>query len=90
MFAHPTNSQQFLVLFDALLGAYMADQYWGRYLTIQISIGIALVGHTFLIIAAIPAVVVSPNAAIAVFSIAILIMGVGTVKLPRSRCAVSD
>lgn len=60
-----------------LLGAYMADKYWGRYLTIQISNVIALVGHVILIFSAIPQVIVHPNGAIAAFSIGIVIMGIG-------------
>lgn len=64
--------------FTPLFGAYLADQYWGRYLTIQYSIGIALLGHIILIIAAIPPVIVHPNAAVAVFSVGLVIMGIGT------------
>lgn len=60
-----------------LLGAYMADQYWGRFKTIQIACGIALVGHVILIISAIPQVITNPNGAIACFAIGIVIMGVG-------------
>jgi len=60
-----------------LLGAYMADQYWGRMRTIQVSIAIALAGHVILIISAIPAVIVHPNGAITAFAIGIVIMGVG-------------
>ncbi|KAK2739958.1 hypothetical protein FQN57_006277 [Myotisia sp. PD_48] len=61
-----------------LLGAYIADQYLGRFKTIMYSIAIALVGHTILIVSAIPSVIASPNGSIAAFSIGILIMGVGT------------
>jgi len=61
-----------------LLGAYIADQYFGRYLTIQYSICFALVGHVILIISAIPPVIVNPNAAIGIFSLGIVIMGLGT------------
>lgn len=61
-----------------MLGAYIADQYFGRYLTIQYAICFALVGHVILIISAIPPVIVHPNAAIAVFSIGLVIMGLGT------------
>jgi len=61
-----------------LLGAYMADQHWGRFRTIMISIGIALVGHTILIISAIPSVIARPGGSIACFTIGLVIMGVGT------------
>lgn len=60
-----------------LLGAYMADQSWGRMRTIQVSIAIVLVGHVILIISAIPAVIVHPTGAITVFAIGIVIMGIG-------------
>ncbi|KAH9206290.1 POT family-domain-containing protein [Leptodontidium sp. 2 PMI_412] len=61
-----------------LAGAYVADQYLGRYLTIQYSICFALVGHCILIISAIPPIIVKPNAAIGVFAIGLVIMGLGT------------
>ncbi|KAL8939653.1 MAG: hypothetical protein Q9216_003229 [Gyalolechia sp. 2 TL-2023] len=60
-----------------LLGAYMADQYWGRYKTIQISIAIAIVGHIILIVATIPSVIAHPNGSIAAFSIGLIIFGLG-------------
>jgi POT family proton-dependent oligopeptide transporter len=61
-----------------LAGAFMADQYWGRYRTIMFSIGAALLGHIVLIISAIPQVIAHPQGAIACFSIGLVIMGVGT------------
>lgn len=64
--------------FTPLIGAYLADQYWGRYLTIQYSIAVALVGHVILILAAIPPVIVNPTASVTLFSIGLVIMGVGT------------
>ncbi|EAU29347.1 conserved hypothetical protein [Aspergillus terreus NIH2624] len=74
-----------LTLFNAfwsyimpLAGAFMADQYWGRYRTIMFSIGAALLGHIVLIISAIPQVIAHPQGAIACFSIGLVIMGVGT------------
>lgn len=57
-----------------LLGAYIADQYLGRYKTIFMAIGIALIGHIILIISAIPPVIQNPDGAIAAFAIGILIM----------------
>lgn len=60
-----------------LLGAYMADEHWGRYKTIMVAIAIALVGHVILIISAIPDVIVHPNGSIACFTIGLVIMGVG-------------
>jgi POT family proton-dependent oligopeptide transporter len=61
-----------------LAGAWVADQYWGRFRTIFSSIACALVGHTILIISAIPKVIASPNGSIAAFTIGLVIMGVGT------------
>lgn len=61
-----------------LAGAYVADQHWGRFKTIFASITVALVGHTILIISAIPSVISHPGGSIACFSIGLVIMGVGT------------
>ncbi|KAF1936101.1 PTR2-domain-containing protein [Clathrospora elynae] len=59
-------------------GAWLADEYWGRYNTIQYANIFAIVGHIILIMSAIPAVIVKPNVAIAVFSVGIIVMGIGT------------
>ncbi|PLB36751.1 putative MFS peptide transporter [Aspergillus candidus] len=74
-----------LTLFNAfwayimpLAGAFMADQYWGRFRTIMFSIGVALVGHSILIVSAIPAVIAHPGGSVACFSIGLIIMGMGT------------
>ncbi|KAL9583340.1 MAG: hypothetical protein Q9212_002772 [Teloschistes hypoglaucus] len=64
--------------FMPLVGAYMADQYWGRYKTIQISIFIAIFGHILLIISTVPPVLKHPNGAIACFSVGLIIFGIGT------------
>ncbi|KAI9734231.1 MAG: hypothetical protein M1834_002333 [Cirrosporium novae-zelandiae] len=69
---------QFWAYCMPLLGAYLADQYWGRMKTIQISIAVALVGHVILIISALPPVIDNPHGAIAAFSIGLVIMGLGT------------
>lgn len=61
-----------------LAGAFMADQYWGRFRTIMFSIAAALLGHTILIISAIPSVISHSNGSIACFSLGLIIMGVGT------------
>jgi len=50
----------------------------GRFKTINIAVGVAIVGHILLIISAIPAVIQKPDGALACFSIAIIIMGLGT------------
>ncbi|KAJ2983740.1 hypothetical protein NQ176_g465 [Zarea fungicola] len=69
-----TTFNQFWSYFTPLFGAYLADQYWGRYLTIQYSNIAALVGHIILIMSAIPPVIVHPNAAIAIFSVGLVVM----------------
>ena len=61
-----------------LVGAWVADQYWGRYRTIFSSIACALVGHTILIISAIPQVIARPGGSIACFAVGLVIMGIGT------------
>ncbi|KAI0029761.1 PTR2-domain-containing protein [Vararia minispora EC-137] len=73
-----TTFNTFWVYVTPLLGAYMADTYWGRYKTIMVAIAIATVGHILLIISAIPPVIVHGNRALACFAIAILSMGLGT------------
>jgi dipeptide/tripeptide permease len=55
------------------VGAYVADAHLGRYNTIVVSIFIALVGHTLLVISAIPAVIVHPNGSFACFIVAIIV-----------------
>ncbi|KAE8441308.1 hypothetical protein EG329_005538 [Mollisiaceae sp. DMI_Dod_QoI] len=72
-----TTFNQFWAYIMPLLGAYMADQFWGRLKTIQVSIGIAILGHIILITSALPPVIVHPNGAIAAFAIGIIVMGVG-------------
>ncbi|EAW13600.1 putative MFS peptide transporter [Aspergillus clavatus NRRL 1] len=61
-----------------LLGAFMADQYWGRFRTIMFSIAAALLGHLILIVSALPPVISNPNGAIGCFAVGLIIMGVGT------------
>lgn len=61
-----------------LLGAYIADEKWGRFKTITASVAIALVGHVILVISSIPPVIEHPNGALAALCLAIVIMGLGT------------
>ncbi|KAL9609550.1 MAG: hypothetical protein Q9167_005681 [Letrouitia subvulpina] len=63
--------------FCPLFGAFVADQYLGRYKTIQVSIAIAIVGHIILIVATLPSVIAHPHGAIAAFSIGLIIFGLG-------------
>ncbi|KAH9468116.1 hypothetical protein Pst134EA_011737 [Puccinia striiformis f. sp. tritici] len=73
-----TTFNSFWVYLCPLFGAYVADAHLGRYNTIIISIFIALIGHTLLVISAIPTVIVHPSGSTACFLVAIIIMGIGT------------
>ncbi|KAI1932916.1 hypothetical protein LOZ58_001770 [Ophidiomyces ophidiicola] len=73
-----TLFNQFWSYVMPLLGAYVADQYLGRFKTIMYSIACSLVGHSILIISAIPPVISRGNSAIGAFIIGMIIMGVGT------------
>ncbi|KAJ5131649.1 hypothetical protein N7448_005807 [Penicillium atrosanguineum] len=57
-----TLFNQFWSYIMPLMGAYVADQYWGRFRTIFASIAVALVGHSILIVSAIPNVIATPEA----------------------------
>ncbi|KAI5782601.1 MFS peptide transporter [Geopyxis carbonaria] len=72
-----TTFNSFWAYVMPLLGAYMADEHWGRYKTIMVSIGVALVGHVILIISALPPIIVNPTNSIVCFSIGLVIMGMG-------------
>jgi len=61
-----------------LFSAYIADEYWGRYKTICVSIAIAIVGHILLVISSIPPVIVNTQACEAVFILGVIVMGMGT------------
>ncbi|KAF7301619.1 hypothetical protein MIND_00727400 [Mycena indigotica] len=61
-----------------LLGAYIADAHLGRFKTVSIAVGIALLGHIILIIPAIPGVIEKPNTSMGIFILALIIMGLGT------------
>jgi len=58
-----------------LFGAYVADKYFGRLRTIQYAIRFALLGHSILVISAMPFMILNPNAALAVFTVGLIIMG---------------
>jgi len=61
-----------------LLGAYIADEKWGRFKTISVCLVIAFVGHIILIISSIPPVITHPKGALVALCVAIIIMGLGT------------
>ncbi|PLW55686.1 hypothetical protein PCANC_04604 [Puccinia coronata f. sp. avenae] len=73
-----TTFNSFWVYLCPLVGAYVADTHLGRYNTILVSIFIALVGHTLLVISAFPPVIANTNGSFACFIVAIIIMGIGT------------
>ena len=75
----------FWVYICPLFGAYIADTYLGRYKTLCYALGIAILGHILLIIAAIPSVIVNPMGALGCFVIAIIIMGVSPPFLVAMR-----
>ncbi|KAK2757413.1 oligopeptide transporter [Colletotrichum kahawae] len=60
-----------------LVGGYLADTYWGRYLTIQYAIVVATFGHILIIIAAIPSVISNPSGALGAFIIGLVFFGTG-------------
>ncbi|KAF7326458.1 putative peptide transporter ptr2 [Mycena sanguinolenta] len=51
---------------------------WGRFNTICVAVVIALLGHIILIVTAVPGVIEHPDTALAIFLVALFIMGVGT------------
>ncbi|OCH86995.1 oligopeptide transporter [Obba rivulosa] len=73
-----TTFNSFWVYVVPLFGAYVADTHWGRFKTVCVSVGIALFGHVLLIISAIPGIIDKDKASLAIFIIAIIIMGLGT------------
>lgn len=73
-----TTFNQFWQYTMPLFGAYIADQHLGRYRTITAALGIDIIGHIVLILAAIPPIIVNPDASVALLIVAILIIGVGT------------
>ncbi|KAF8878530.1 peptide transporter PTR2A, partial [Infundibulicybe gibba] len=72
-----TTFYQFWCYITPLLGAWIADTYLGRFNTICVAVTVALLGHIILIIPAIPGVI-EKSSAIGAFSVALIIMGLGT------------
>ncbi|KAL5342327.1 putative MFS peptide transporter [Aspergillus crustosus] len=60
-----------------IFGGWIADEFWGRLKTIQLSIAIAMLGHVILVISALPPVMKHPNPALACFSVGLVIFGIG-------------
>lgn len=69
---------QFWAYIMPLAGAYVADAHLGRYKTIHVAIVVAIVGHVVLTVSAAPSVIAQPNASIGVFSLGLIIFGIGT------------
>ncbi|GHJ89990.1 hypothetical protein NliqN6_6392 [Naganishia liquefaciens] len=72
-----TTFNTFWIYLTPLLGAYVADQFLGRYKTIQVANLIVLVGHILLVVCAIPGVI-EKDGIIGLFVVAIIIMGFGS------------
>jgi len=60
-----------------LLGAYIADTYWGRFKTAGFALFVALVGHVIFIISAV-LVTADKGGGIVAFIVAMIIIGLGT------------
>ncbi|KAK0563784.1 hypothetical protein OC861_004630 [Tilletia horrida] len=73
-----SNTNNFWVYVMPILGAYIADTHWGRFKTVCWAVFIAIVGHVLLVISALPTVIEDRAGAMACFSIAFIVMGVGT------------
>ncbi|KAL3480405.1 POT family-domain-containing protein [Aspergillus californicus] len=67
----------FWCFFLPIIGAWIADGYWGRLKTIQVSILFAFIGHGVLCISALPCVIEHPQIALVVFAVGLVIFGVG-------------
>lgn len=61
-----------------LFGAYVADQYWGRYKTINFALGVDIIGHIILTMSAVPSVIPNRSGSIACMILGILVIGFGT------------
>ncbi|CEI39313.1 putative peptide transporter ptr2 [Fusarium venenatum] len=72
-----TTFNQFWQYLMPLLGAYLADQYWGRYKTISYALVVDIIGHIILIISAVPGVIQS-DGALGAMIVAIIVIGFGT------------
>ncbi|KAG9255387.1 POT family-domain-containing protein [Emericellopsis atlantica] len=73
-----TTFNQFWQYFMPLFGAYIADQYWGRYKTICWALGVDIIGHIILITSAIPGVIPNQSASLACMILGIIVIGFGT------------
>ncbi|KAB5593908.1 MFS peptide transporter [Ceratobasidium theobromae] len=72
------NFRQFWQYFTPIIGAIVADVYFGRFKAICVFFVICLIGHILLIFVSIPSAIQHPNGALAGFVISLVIMGLGT------------
>ncbi|CAF3461305.1 hypothetical protein FGSG_07209 [Fusarium graminearum PH-1] len=72
-----TTFNQFWQYLMPLLGAYLADQYWGRYKTISYALVVDIIGHLILIVSAVPGVIQS-DGALGAMIVGIIVIGFGT------------
>ena len=68
---------QFWCYLTPILGAYMADTYWGKYFTICVSCGIYIVGMFILFVTSLPSVA-THSVSLGGYIAAIIIIGLGT------------
>jgi proton-dependent oligopeptide transporter, POT family len=61
-----------------LLGAYIADTYLGRYRTICWALLVDIIGHSILILSAVPAVIQNRDGSLSAFILGLIFLGVGT------------
>ncbi|KAF8314556.1 PTR2-domain-containing protein [Cantharellus anzutake] len=73
-----TTFNQFWVYVIPLFGAYIADTKLGRYKTISWAVFIAMIGHVLLIVSSVPGVIEHSSGALACFTLALIVMGLGT------------
>ncbi|TWU73802.1 hypothetical protein ED733_004455 [Metarhizium rileyi] len=86
-----TIFNQFWQYFMPLFGAWVADAKWGRYKTISVALGVDLVGHLILILAAIPPVIVRPGASLCCLIAAIIVIGFGSGGFkPNISCLIVE
>ncbi|KAJ5266728.1 POT family-domain-containing protein [Penicillium angulare] len=70
--------KQFFFYITPLFGAYLADVRWGRYKTICVSIGLGIIAHIVIVIAALPQVIFLPTASLSVFVVGLTLLGLST------------
>lgn len=73
-----TTFNSFWVYCTPLLGAYLADSYWGRYNTIIIALVVATIGHVILIVSGVPTVMDNTQGAYGCLIVAIIVFGIGS------------